>query len=171
MQHRMRTHQLDRQQIDRLLDKAEVASLATVNGDGTPYVTPVHFLYQEGAVYVHGLPAGQKVDNIKANPAVSLAVYKMEGLLTDPAGNPCDTNTSYQSVIIQGTASLLTDVGAKKAVLEELVKKYTPALSGRALPENMVKGTAVLKIQADATTGKYYGATKVFQEANEYEHL
>lgn len=157
MQHRMKTHQLDRQQIDSLLDRAEVASLATVNADGTPYVTPVHFLYQEGAIYVHGLPAGQKIDNIKADPAVCLTVYEMEGLLLDPAGNPCDTNTSYQSVIIQGTVSLLTDVGDKKTVLEGLVKKYTPSLSDRALPENMIKGTAVLKIQADAVTGKYYG--------------
>lgn len=78
MQHRMKTHQLDRQQIDSLLDRAEVASLATINADGTPYVAPVHFLYQEGAVYVHGLPAGQKIDNIKANPAVCLTVCKME---------------------------------------------------------------------------------------------
>lgn len=158
MQHRMKTHQLDRQQIDSLLDRAEVASLATVNADGTPYVTPVHFLYQEETVYVHGLPAGQKIDNIKATPAVCLTVYEMEGLLLDPAGNPCDTNTGYQSVIIQGTASLLTDVGAKKKILEGLVWKYTPALSDRALPENMIKGTAVLEIRAYATTGKYYGS-------------
>ncbi len=157
MQHRMKTHQLNRRQIDSLLDRAEVASLATVNADGTPYVTPVHFLYQEGAVYVHGLPAGQKIGNIKANPAVCLTVYEMKSLLLDPAEKPCDTNTSYQSVILQGTASLLTDVDAKKTILEGIVRKYTPALSDRALPENMIKGTAVLKIRADAATGKYYG--------------
>lgn len=157
MQHRMKTHQLDRQQIGSLLDRADVAVLATINADGTPYGTPVHFLYQEGAVYVHGLPAGQKLDNIRANPAVCLTVYEAGDFLLDPAGNPCDTNTSYQSVILQGTASLLTDTEAKKTVLEGLVKKYTPSLSGRALPENMVKGTAVLKIRVDAATGKYYG--------------
>lgn len=157
MQHRMKTHQLNRRQIDSLLDRAEVASLATVNADGTPYVTPVHFLYQEGAVYVHGLSAGQKIGNIKANPAVCLTVYEMKSLLLDPAEKTCDTNTGYQSVILQGTASLLADVGAKKTVLEGIVRKYTPALSDRVLPENMIKGTAVLKIRADAATGKYYG--------------
>ena len=68
MQHRMKTHQLDRQQIDSLLDRAEVASLATINADGTPYVTPVHFWYQEGAVYVHGLPAGQKSTTSRQTP-------------------------------------------------------------------------------------------------------
>lgn len=157
MQHRMRTHQLDGQQIDSLLDRAWVASLATVNADGTPYVTPVHFWYHAGAVYIHGLPAGQKLDNIKANPAVCLTVYEMGGLLLDPEERPCDTNTSYQSVILQGRASLLMDIDAKKAALEGLIKKYTPELSGRALPENMVNGTAVLEIRVDTATGKYYG--------------
>lgn len=157
MQHRMRTHPLNQPQMDSLLDRVEVASLATINPDGTPYVTPVHFLYQGGAIYVHGLPAGQKIDNIKVNPAVCLTVYEMEGLLLDPAGNPCDTNTRYQSVILQGTAALLADTEAKRAVLEGIVQKYTPALSGGALPENMVRGTAVLKISVNTMMGKYYG--------------
>ncbi len=160
MQHRMKTHQLDRQQIDSLLDRAEVASLATINADGTPYVAPVHFLYQEGAVYVHGLPAGQKIDNIKANPAVCLTVCKMDGVLLDPSGNPCDTNTSYQSVILQGTASILANAETKRTILEGIAQKYTPELSGGVLPESMVKGTAVLEIRVSMITGKYYGQQK-----------
>ena len=157
MQYRMKTHQLNQAQIDSLLDKAEVASLATTNSDGTPYVTPVHFLYHDGAVYVHGLPAGQKIENIKANPAVCMNVYKMKELLLDPLGKPCDTNTSYQSVIIKGKASFITDIEAKKSALQGIVKKYTPALAGNVLPDNMLKGTAVLEIKVEAATGKYYG--------------
>lgn len=157
MQHRMKTHMLNQAQIDSLLDSTQVASLATVNADGTPYVTPVHFLYQGGAVYVHGLPAGQKIENIKANPAVCLTVYRMGELLFDPSEDPCDTNTSYQSVILQGTASLLENAGAKMAALNGIVQKYTPSLSDKTLPENMVRGTAVLEIKIDTITGKYYG--------------
>ncbi len=160
MQYRMKTYQLDQIQIDGLLESAAVASLATVNADGTPYVTPVHFLYHEGAIYVHGLPAGQKIDNIKANPAACLTVYKMEGLLLDPSGKPCDTNTSYQSAILQGTASLMADAETKRTILEGIIQKYVPALSGSALPENMVKGTAVLEIRVNTITEKYYGQQK-----------
>lgn len=160
MQYRMKTHRLNQQQMDSLLDRAWVASLATINANGTPYVTPVHFLYQEGAIYVHGLPAGQKIDNIKANPAVCLTVYKMDGVLLDPSGNPCDTNTSYQSVILQGTASILANAETKRTILEGIVQKYAPELSGRVLPENMVKGTAVLEIRVNTITGKYYGQQK-----------
>lgn len=133
-----------------------MAHIATINSDGTPYVTPVHFFHRDGCVYIHGLPAGQKIDNIKENPAVCLSVCEMEGLLLDPDGNPCDTNTKYQSVILQGTASLIMDLEEKEEALKGIVEKYTPHLSNKTLPPNMVKGTAVLRIQVEQATGKYF---------------
>ena len=157
MQYRMKTHSLNQQEISSLLGRTQTASLATINPDGTPYVTPVHFLYVDGVIYIHGLPAGQKIDNIKANPAVSFTAYEMRGLLLDQEEKPCDTNTSYQSAILQGTAGLVFDIAEKKMALQGIVRKYTPALADKVLPENMVKGTAVLKITADKVTGKYYG--------------
>lgn len=99
---------------------------------------------------------GQKIDNIKANSSVSMAVYEMDCLLLDPDGKPCDTNTKYQSVIIMGTAILLEDTEQKKKILHGIVEKYTPDLVSRPLPENMLKGTAVIKISIHEITGKYY---------------
>ncbi len=156
MQHRMKTHLLAKEKIDSLLLSASTGSLATLNNDGSPYVTPVHFLYYSGAVYIHGLPKGQKVDNIKADPRVSMTVYEMETLLFDPDEKPCDTNTKYESVILAGKATILEDLESKKEILIEIVKKYTPQLSQKVLPENMVKGTAVIKIEILNITGKYY---------------
>jgi len=156
MQHRMRTHQLNKEQIETLLYKVQTASLATINFDGTPYSTPVHFLYLDNFVYIHGLPAGQKIDNIKINPNVSFSAYEMDCFLLDTNENPCDTNTKYESVIISGTAELVTDVEIKRDVLNNIVKKYTPHLADKILPENMVKGTAVIQISINDLTGKYY---------------
>ncbi len=156
MQHRMKTHLLTKYAIDQLLIHSAAGSLSTLNSDGSPYVIPVHYLYHNGAVYIHGLPKGQKLDNIKADSRVSMAVYEMEGLLLDPEGKPCDTNTKYQSVILSGKAALLEDVEQKRAILSEIVKKYTPHLAAAPLPENMVKGTAVIEVQILEMTGKYY---------------
>lgn len=155
MQHRMKTYQLSQQQIDTLLRNASTGTLATINADGTPYATPVHFVYSAHSVYVHGLPAGQKMDNITANGLVSFTVYEMEKLLLDPQGKPCGTNTQYQSVIIGGTASVLTNIEEKKAALLQLVKKYTPQLKHGEISQNMLNGTAVIKIKIDSITGKY----------------
>lgn len=80
----------------------------------------------------------------------------MQGLLLDSKENPCDTNTKYESVVIFGKATLLEDVSMKETILKEIIKKYTPNLISREIPENMLKGTAVTKIEIKEITGKYY---------------
>ncbi len=156
MQHRMKTHPLTKEKIDNLLLSTSIGSLATLNNDGSPYVIPVHFLYYNEAIYIHGLPNGQKVDNIGADSRVSMTVYEMESLLLDPNEEPCETNTKYESVIVSGEARLVDDQDHKKQVLAEIVKKYTPHLTEKEIPDNMVKSTAVIKIEMQNVTGKYY---------------
>ena len=156
MQHRMKTHMMTKEKIEDLLNRTASCSIATLNTDGTPYVTPMHHIYHNGFIYMHGLPKGTKVDNIKANPRVSITAYEMDSLLLDPSGKACDTNTKYESVILSGMATLVTDVDCKQEVLMEIVKKYTPHLSDTILLENMVRGTAVIQVQILDMTGKYY---------------
>ena len=152
----MKTHMLTKDKIEDLLNRTVTCSLATLNEDGTPYVTPMHYICHQGFIYMHGLPKGKKIDNIKANPSVSMTVYEMQGLLLDPNNKACDTNTKYESVILSGTAALVDDIDLKREVLMEIVKKHTPHLSELALPENMVRGTAVIQVQILNMTGKYY---------------
>ncbi|UKI16067.1 MAG: pyridoxamine 5'-phosphate oxidase family protein [Ruminococcus sp.] len=105
MQYRMKNTSIIGETDRRNLKKGTGRYLATINEDGSPYATPIHFVYDNGKIYMHGLPAGQKVDNIRRNGSVSFMVYHMNGLLLDENELPCDTNTAYQSVIISGRAS------------------------------------------------------------------
>lgn len=156
MQYRMKTHPLTEELIGRLLERTQTGSLATINADGTPYVTPMHFVYVQNTLYAHGLPKGQKISNLTNDPRVCFCVYQMDQLLLDPNEKPCDTNTKYESVIMSGNATLLKDIDKKEMVLKQIVKKYTPHLADRELPANMVKGTAVIQIDITEITGKYY---------------
>jgi len=152
----MKTHMMTKEKIEDLLTRTATCSIATLNADGTPYVTPMHYVYYNGFIYMHGLPKGTKIDNIKANPCVSITAYEIDSLLLDLSGNACDTNTKYESVIISGMATLAADVDYKREVLTEIVKKYTPQLSDTILPENMVRGTVIIQVQILDMTGKYY---------------
>lgn len=156
MQHRMKSHQLTMEQINQLLQESKTGTLATVGSNNNPYVTPIHYIYKNGCIYFHGLPKGQKIDNIKSNPLVSFNVYNMFGLLLDENGKPCDTNTEYQSVIVQGSAEMVCDIEAKREILDAIVAKYTPQYTGVQLPDNMVKGTAVIELKITELTGKYW---------------
>jgi len=87
------------------------------------------------------------------------------GLLTNSIDHACDTEAEYNSVVIIGNASLLKDLDYKREVLNKLVEKYTPQFAGNQLPDNMIKGTAVIEI--DILTGKFpnklaYGRNVLF---------
>lgn len=150
----MRNHQLDDAQIQALLETQQVGHIATVNSDGSPYVLPVHFVYFDGKIFVHGLPKGQKIENIAADPRVSFCVEKMNGFILDKV--PCNVNTAYQSVVIRGTARMLSDLSQKSQVLRHIVEKYTPTLSMSKVPEAAIRGTGVIEITVEEWTGKFF---------------
>ena len=156
MQNRMRTHHLTEQQMDELLERVQTGSFVTINSNGTPYITPMHFVYYENKIFMHGLPKGKKLDNIAHDPRIGFSVYEMDKLFLDPDENPCDTNTQYKSVIISGTAKIIDDINKKENILKKIVKKYTPHLESNELPLNMIKGTVVIQIDITEMTGKYY---------------
>ena len=154
MQNRMKEHQLKEGQIKGILEKALVGSLSTINEEGYPYVVPVHFVYHDSKIYIHGLPKGQKISNILANEKVGFQVCEMKGLILNEA--PCDVNTEYESVVILGKAKMIDDHKVKKNVLNMVVEKYTPQIAGAKLLDNMVRGTAIIEITIQECTGKYY---------------
>jgi nitroimidazol reductase NimA-like FMN-containing flavoprotein (pyridoxamine 5'-phosphate oxidase superfamily) len=154
MQNRMKKNQLNNEQIMEILIKAPVGNIATINENGYPYVVPVHFIYYEGKVYIHGLPIGEKISNIKVNNKVCFETYYLKGYILDE--KPCNVNTEYESVIIMGTAAIVTDYNLKEIVLKKVVEKYTPNLIETKLPRNMIKGTGVIEVIIKEITGKYY---------------
>lgn len=156
MQNRMKTHQLSNEQIDNILRTQSIGVIATINGNDYPYAVPVHFVLHEDKLYIHGLPKGQKIENIRSNCKVCFTVYDMKKLIMDEFGKACDTNTEYESVVVLGTATVVEDIAVKQMALDAVVCKYTPHLSNQKLPDNMIKGTCVIEIKIENCTGKYY---------------
>ncbi|MDL2215885.1 pyridoxamine 5'-phosphate oxidase family protein [Ruminococcaceae bacterium OttesenSCG-928-N02] len=157
MQHRMKENPLGQTQIDALLAKAQVGVFATLNEGGAPYGIPVHYAHLNGKLYLHGLPQGQKIDNLMKDPRVCLTVYELGEYIIAKDGTPCDVNTAYESVIVLGNATMLENGPTKAEALLAIVKKYTPQLAAMEIPEKMIAGTGVIEITPTEITGKYYG--------------
>lgn len=134
MQGRMKQHQLLEEEIEDVLKNAQVGRIATHNENGFPYIVPVHFITDEGKIYIHGLIKGQKNSNIIRNNKVGFEVDEMGAIIPDNE-NPCDTNTRFRSVIISGTAKMVEDRVRKEEILHAIVAKYTPQLSHLSFPE------------------------------------
>lgn len=154
MQGRMKSHQLTEKQIEDLLLEEHIGRLATLNSNGFPYVTPVHFIYSNKNIYIHGLVKGQKIDNIQNNPKVCFEIDKIGKFLLSEV--PCEVNTEYVSVIIMGEAKILNNEDEKTEVLKKIVEKHVPSLVGREFPKNMLKAIGVIEVSVIKCTGKFY---------------
>lgn len=156
MRHRTKTHLLSLEQIKALFERAKVGRLGCIRQDGYPYVVPMHFVYSENKIYLHGLPKGQKIEILRSNPKVGFEIDEMISLLDQDVENPCDVNTAFNSIILQGEAIIVDNLDEKKEALSKIVRKFTPHLIDKKLPENMLNGTAVIRIDINECIGRYY---------------
>ena len=150
----MLEHQLESPETEKVLREVSTGYLATTGSDGFPYVTPVHFIFFEGRIFIHGNPNGTKIDNLKADPRGSFAAAAEEGLIH--ADEACNTNTRFRSALIKGKARVLTDPSRAPVILEEFVRKYTPQHLGKALPADALEITGIIEIDILSVTGKYF---------------
>lgn len=155
MQGRMKQHQLNAAEIAEVLDKSAVGRIATNDPNGFPYIVPVHYIYWNEKIYIHGLIKGQKIDYLKQDSKVGFEVDEMGAIIPDEQ-IVCDTNTVFRSVILLGHARMVDEITLKNNVLKRVVEKYTPALSQMEFPANMFKATGIIEITPTAVTGKYY---------------
>jgi PPOX class probable F420-dependent enzyme len=95
-----------------LFHKKAFASLATVNPDGSPQVTPVWCDFDGKYVLVNSAKGRRKDRNMRERPKVALA-------LIDPE-NP------YRYLEVRGTVEEVTESGAD-AHIDKMAKKYLGA--------------------------------------------
>jgi general stress protein 26 len=74
-----KTMELADPDVQRLLNKAPLARLAYVAGDGYPTVVPVGFLWKDGAVVVCTATTAAKVKAIGRSPRVALEIEGGQG--------------------------------------------------------------------------------------------
>jgi PPOX class probable F420-dependent enzyme len=98
---------LTEKQAQLLLDR-NFGSIATVNADGSPHVTPVWVDWDGEAVLVNTLRGRVKERNIARHPRVEILVYNLE--------NP------YQYVRVSGNAELVEENAEEH--IDTLTQKY-----------------------------------------------
>lgn len=132
-----------------ILQKCQYGVLSTVNQDGCPYGVPISYVYIDGSIYFHCAGKGYKLDNIACNNKVTFSVVGQKKTL------PTIFSTSYESVIVFGTASQ-AEGQEKMAALLALIDKYTPDFreKGKEYAQSSGGQTTVIKITVEHMTGK-----------------
>ncbi len=143
----------DPREIDAILSEATVCRIAMIDA-GTPYVVPVCFGYEAGALYFHSASRGRKIEALRKNP---LVCFEMDtGDQTVPSPTPCRWGMRYRSIIGFGKATFINHPEEKTAALNCIMKHYA---GGEAFtfPQEALSGVCVVKVSIEYMTGKKSG--------------
>ncbi len=136
----------------RILREGTYGVLSTASTSGVPYGVPVNYFYVEAeqAIYFHCFVRGRKLDNIRENPLVSFVVVGSEQIV------PERFVTHYESVIVSGRATLITDAAEKTRKLVQLCEALVPASLERRdqVIQKQLAAVIIVKIAIEEISGK-----------------
>lgn len=155
---------MNQEELAELLNEMSYGVLGTAGEDGWPELTPLNYVYWEGAIYFHGSKAGQKMANLKADPKVTFSVSKEYAILPSYFSDPklaCPATAYFKSVLIKGYGEIVTDLELKAAALGAFMRKlqpeggYAPIDPADTDYAGQLKATSVVRIRIEYITGKF----------------
>jgi nitroimidazol reductase NimA-like FMN-containing flavoprotein (pyridoxamine 5'-phosphate oxidase superfamily) len=139
----------DRTAIEGILSEARICRIGLAE-EGEPYIVPMSFGYESGAIYLHSAVEGKKIRMIGNNPRCCFEVDFCDGIVK--GDRPCSWGIRYRSVIGFGRAVILTDPAEKKHGLNCIMRQYQGG--GHDFSDKDLNNVAVIRISVESMTGK-----------------
>ncbi len=131
-------------------DKCEYAVMAMIDPDGAPYCVPLTIAREGENLYFHSAMEGYKLDCIRKDPRVCIACVGDTKRAADKF------TTEFESAIIRGRASEVTERDEKIHALRLICERHTPANMAdfdNAIERSLAR-TAVWRVVIGSITGK-----------------
>lgn len=139
----------------QLLERGFTGSLATVGEDGWPYVVPLSYVLHDGVIYFHkSNRPGHLVHNLAIDSRVCFEVDEPGPVFPSGEKAPCQTSVGFQSLVLFGRCTAVTDAAEKMAAFRALMAKYADPSWVRpdVWPDMAI--TTVYRISIEKITGK-----------------
>lgn len=130
-----------------------IATLGTSNADGSPHLTPIWFLYEDGRIYLPTGSGSRKVRNVRARPAVSVLIDQRQ-----PA--------CHRWASAAGTAEIL-DGEAAAAINARVRARYVSA-AGEATYGTLIADYDDVTIVVTPTRWRHWTPTSLERLAREH---
>jgi nitroimidazol reductase NimA-like FMN-containing flavoprotein (pyridoxamine 5'-phosphate oxidase superfamily) len=141
------------EEIEQVLASVRIMTVACCL-ENEPYLFTVDFVWDPQAreLWFHCATEGRKMSILKANPRVCVTVVEDRGYIQ----GECDH--AYRSLIMEGKASVVTDLTEKRRGLELLVRKHEPhpedVLARFAGDDEAVRKVGMIRIAVEGISGK-----------------
>jgi nitroimidazol reductase NimA-like FMN-containing flavoprotein (pyridoxamine 5'-phosphate oxidase superfamily) len=143
------------EQVEAFLRAGRVAHVAyAVNGQ--PRMAPFLYFYDDGALYLHGVPASATIKALREGAPVCVNVTMLDGLVASRAARAHSAN--YRSVVVFGRAEVVADLQEKRRVFERMTARFFPGReAGQDYARASVKdlrGVELLAVRVEEMSAK-----------------
>ncbi|GAB5552605.1 MAG: pyridoxamine 5'-phosphate oxidase family protein [Saprospiraceae bacterium] len=143
----------DFETIAAILDEDFICQVAFVH-EGYPVVIPTIYGRKDRHLYIHGATTSRMLVDLQKGIEMSLCITLVDGLVLARSG--FNHSLNYRSVVVFGTAHLVTDPIEKEAALEvvseQILKDRWKEV--RPIKTKEMKATSVLKISLEEASAK-----------------
>lgn len=153
------------QTIYNILDEALICHIGfTVNNQ--PFVIPTTYGRVEDKLYIHGSPASRMLRTLNQGIEVCVTVTLLDGLVL--ARSAFHHSMNYRSVVIFGTATLVTDTEEKNEALRAFTEHIIPERwqEIRQPSKQELQGTMVLSLPLTEASAKVRTGNPVDDESD-----
>ena len=143
----------DREAVYRILDEAFICHVGFV-AEGQPFVIPTSYGRLGDTLYIHGSAASRMLRNLDQGTPVCVTVTLLDGLVL--ARSIFNHSMNYRSVVILGSAQVVTDPEEKLAALRSLSEHILPGrwAESRQPNDQELKATFVLRLPISEFSAK-----------------
>ena len=140
---------IDKSEIESIIRKSMVCRLGLAD-NGKPYVIPLCFGYDKGALFFHSAKEGRKIEILKKNNQVC---FEFDIAPEVKAGKTaCAWGMKYRSVIGFGRALFVEDPEKRRKALDSIMRQY--ADGDFEYSEKSFEKALVIKVEIESMTGK-----------------
>jgi len=139
--------------IHQILDEGFICHVGFVV-DGQPFVIPTGYGRVGDHIYIHGSAASRMLKQMATGISVCVTVTLIDGVVL--ARSVFNHSMNYRSVVILGTAVLISDPTEKVTALHALSEHLAPGRweQARQPNEKELKATSVLKLSLEEASAK-----------------
>ena len=112
---------IDKSEIESIIRKSMVCRLGLAD-NGRPYVVPLCFGYDNGALFFHSAKEGRKIEILKKNNQVCFEFDIAPEIKTGKTA--CAWGMKYQSVIGFGKTLFVEDPDERRKALDVIMRQY-----------------------------------------------
>ncbi|NDP21247.1 MAG: pyridoxamine 5'-phosphate oxidase family protein [Paludibacter sp.] len=145
----------DKKEIESIINQCDICFVGFTEADGTPYVIPMNFGYENGEIILHSAPEGKHIHLLELSNRICVTFCSERKLVYQHPDVACSYSMTSKSVVCKGSVTFIEDITEKEKIMNQFMKNYSDRPFKFSKPALM--NVKVWRVKVDEMTSKAFG--------------